>query len=202
MPSTTLPLFRFVPPVYTFTPVSVCVPVPASVRLPAPPIVPPKVPLAVPPSVSALPPRLTLVPAPPDSAPSDWAPVAALRSSVAPAPARFTAPVDPKLPPAPSASVPSLIVVVPAYVFAPVSVVVAGPFLTRPPPPEIGPLSPRALLPPSVSAAPVPRLTALVSVRFAFVSSVAAPPTFTAPKPSAWLLPSTSVPLFRFVPPE
>ncbi len=88
-------------------------PVPASVRLPAPPITPLKVPLAVPPSVSPLPPMLTFVPATPDSAPIVCALVAALRSSAAPALARFTAPVAARLPPAPTASVPALIVVPP-----------------------------------------------------------------------------------------
>ncbi|EDT00344.1 conserved hypothetical protein [Burkholderia ambifaria IOP40-10] len=88
-------------------------PVPANVRLPVPPIVPPNVPLAVPPSVSAFAPRFTLVPAAPDSAPIDCAPPAPM-SNAAPALARFTVPVDDRLPPAPIASVPALIVVPPA----------------------------------------------------------------------------------------
>ncbi len=94
-------------------PDSVCVPVPATVRPPVPPIVPPKLPLAVPLSVRPFVPRFTAEPATPLSAPIVCAPVAALRSSAAPAPATFTAPVAARLPPAPSASVPALIVVPP-----------------------------------------------------------------------------------------
>ncbi|ONY11024.1 hypothetical protein A8F21_34585, partial [Burkholderia cenocepacia] len=86
-----------------FAPVSVCVPLPASVRPPAPPIAPPNVLLPLPLSVSPLPPRFTFVPAAPVSAPIVCAPDAPLRSNVAPAPARFTVPVDARLPPAPSA---------------------------------------------------------------------------------------------------
>ncbi len=113
LPTARLPPFRFVPPVYTFVPVSVCVPLPESVMPPAPPIEPAYVALTVPFSVSELPPRLTLVPAEPASAPIACVPDALLTSNVAPAPVRFTVPVEARLPPAPTASVPLLIVVSP-----------------------------------------------------------------------------------------
>ncbi|EDT00346.1 A kinase (PRKA) anchor protein 14 [Burkholderia ambifaria IOP40-10] len=141
------------------------------------------------------------MPAAPASEPIVCAPVAPARSNVAPAPVRLTVPVDARLPPAPSASVPLLIVVSPVYVFAPVSVVVAVPFFTSPPVPLIVPARPSALLPPSVSVAPVARLTALPSVTFVLVSSDADALTFSAPVPSAPLLPTTRPPAFRFVPP-
>ncbi|ONX72107.1 hypothetical protein A8F14_16335, partial [Burkholderia cenocepacia] len=96
-----------------FVPFSVSVPVPDSVRLPpVPAIVPPNVPLAEPPSVSALPPRFTVEPATPDNAPVDCGVVAALRSSVAPAPARSTALPPDRLPLAPTTSVLPLPIVV------------------------------------------------------------------------------------------
>ncbi|MDR8909334.1 hypothetical protein FEP70_05878 [Burkholderia multivorans] len=95
-------------------PVSVSVPVPDSVRLPpVPAIVPPYVPLPVPPSVRLLPPRFTVEPATPESVPVVCGVVAPLRSNVAPAPVRLTGVVADRLPPAPIASVPLLIVVAP-----------------------------------------------------------------------------------------
>ncbi|CAB5327546.1 hypothetical protein IST4119_03917 [Burkholderia multivorans] len=95
-------------------PVSVSVPVPANVRLPpAPAIVPSYVPLPEPPSVRLLLPRFTVEPATPDSVPVVCGVVAPLTSKVAPAPARFTGLLADRLPPAPIASVPLLIVVAP-----------------------------------------------------------------------------------------
>ncbi|WP_375141929.1 hypothetical protein [Burkholderia cepacia] len=85
--------------------------------------------------------------------------------------------------------------------FAPVSVVVAAPFFTRPPLPLMVPASPRLLLPPTVSVLLLARLTLLPSVVFALESSEAAALTFSAPLPSAPLLPTTMPPPFRFVPP-
>ncbi|MDR8787972.1 hypothetical protein FEP82_05969 [Burkholderia multivorans] len=162
-------------------------------------------PLPEPPSVSALPPRFTVEPATPDNAPVDCGVVAALRSSVAPAPARFTALPPDRAPPAPTASVlPLPIVVLPVYVFVPVSVVVDGPFTARLPLPEIVPPRPRLLAPPTVSVEPEPRLTALFSVVPAtLVPSVPpAPLVFSAPVPSAAPLLAISVPPpVRFVPP-
>ncbi|ONX73867.1 hypothetical protein A8F17_02725, partial [Burkholderia cenocepacia] len=86
-------------------PVSVSVPVPDSVNPPVPPTVPPNVPLPDPPSVSVLPPRFTAEPAAPDNVPVVCGDVAALTSSVEPAPARSIALPDDRLPPAPTASV-------------------------------------------------------------------------------------------------
>ncbi len=64
----------------------------------------------VPPRVSALPPSATVLPATPASEPMLWLPA---EMSRVPVPARFTAPVDARLPPAPIASVPLLMVVPP-----------------------------------------------------------------------------------------
>ncbi|EDS99746.1 conserved hypothetical protein [Burkholderia ambifaria IOP40-10] len=164
------------------------------------------VPLPEPPSVSALPPRFTVEPDTPDNVPVDCGVVAALRSSVAPAPARSTALPDDRLPPAPTASVlPLPIVVPPVYEFVPVSVVVDGPFTARLPLPEIAPPRPRSFAPPTVSVDPAPRFTALVNVVPAtLVPSVPpAPLVFSAPVPSAEPLPAISVPPpVRLVPPE
>ncbi|EDS99750.1 conserved hypothetical protein [Burkholderia ambifaria IOP40-10] len=93
-------------------PVSVSVPVPDSVNPPVPPTVPPNVPLPEPPSVSVLPPRFTVEPDTPDSAPVVCGVVAALTSSVEPVPARSTALPDERLPPAPTANVLPLPIVV------------------------------------------------------------------------------------------
>ncbi len=113
-PIASVPLLIVVAPVYVLVPVNVSVPVPDSVNPPVPPITPPYVPLPAPPSVSVLPPRLTFVPVPPDSAPLVCGDVAALRSSVAPVPDRSIALPDDRLPPAPTASVlPPPIVVLP-----------------------------------------------------------------------------------------
>ena len=88
-------------------------PVPESVTPPVPPIVPAYVVLPLPFNVSELPPRFTFEPAAPASAPTVCVPDALLRSNVAPALLRFTVPDAARLPPAPSASVPLLIVVSP-----------------------------------------------------------------------------------------
>nr|WP_256858764.1 hypothetical protein [Burkholderia cenocepacia] len=73
---------------------------------------PPNVPLPEPPSVRVLPPRFTAEPAAPTSPPVVCGDVAALRSSVAPAPARSnTLPPD-SAPLAPTASVLPLPIVV------------------------------------------------------------------------------------------
>ncbi len=97
-----------------FAPVSVSVPVPVFVTPPVPLIPPPNVPLPPPlPSVKPFAPSATLLPATPFNAPIVWFAPEALMSSVAPAPARFTAPVPARLPPAPNASVPEFTVVPP-----------------------------------------------------------------------------------------
>ncbi|CAB5327534.1 hypothetical protein IST4119_03916 [Burkholderia multivorans] len=93
-------------------PVSVSVPVPDIVKPPVPPIVPAKLPLPEPASVSVLPPRFTLVPDTPDSMPLVCGVVAALMSSAAPVPARSSALAADRLPPAPTASVLPLPIVV------------------------------------------------------------------------------------------
>ncbi|KAG1064981.1 hypothetical protein G6F40_017843 [Rhizopus arrhizus] len=64
----------------------------------------------VPPRLSVLPPSATVLPATPASEPMVWLPAEISR---VPVPARFTAPVDARLPPAPMASVPLLMVVPP-----------------------------------------------------------------------------------------
>ncbi|MNC55244.1 hypothetical protein D3C75_1047650 [compost metagenome] len=93
-------------------PVRVNVPVPVCTRPPLPPMVPPKVVLALlPPVVRVEPPSTTLPLATPARPPMAWLP-AALMSSV-PAPARFTVLAEDRLPPAATARVPLLIVVVP-----------------------------------------------------------------------------------------
>ncbi len=97
-----------------FAPVSVSVPVPVFVTPPVPLIPPPNVPLPPPlPSVRPFAPSVTLLPVTPLSAPIVWFAPEPLRSSVAPAPVRPTAPVAARLPPAPSASVPPATVVPP-----------------------------------------------------------------------------------------
>ncbi|ONZ54406.1 hypothetical protein A8F47_04955, partial [Burkholderia cenocepacia] len=93
-------------------PVSVCVPLPDSVNPPVPATVPPYVPLPAPPSVSVLLPRFTVEPDTPDTAPVVCGVVAALKSSVAPVPDRSTALPADRLPPAPTASVLPLPIVV------------------------------------------------------------------------------------------
>ena len=160
LPATSVPPpVRFVPPEYVFEPVSVSVPVPPSVRLPpVPAIVPPYVPLPEPPSVRLLPPRFTVEPATPDSPVVVCGVVAPLTSKVAPAPVRFSGLLPERLPPAPIASVPLLIVVAPVYVFAPVSVSVPVPDSVSPPVPPTVPPNVPLPEPPSVSVLP-PRFT-------------------------------------------
>ncbi|CAB5123586.1 hypothetical protein IST4110_06051 [Burkholderia cenocepacia] len=86
-----------------------------------------------------MPPRFTVEPATPDSVPVVCGVVAPLRSKVAPAPVRLTGVVPDRLPPAPIASVPLLIVVAPVYVLLPVSVSVPVPDIVTPPVPAMLP---------------------------------------------------------------
>jgi len=110
LPTTRPPALSATPPLKVLTPLSVCTPAAFLTRPPLPPITPLKVLSTVPPRVSVLPPSATVLPATPASEPMAWLP--AEMSSV-PVPARFTAPVAARLPPAPIASVPLLMVVPP-----------------------------------------------------------------------------------------
>ncbi len=120
-------------------------------------MVPANVVLPTPLRVSVLPPSATVEPATPASEPIACAPPA-LMSKVVPALAKFTAPVAARLPPAPIASVPALMVVPPVKVLVPVSVWVPEPSLIRPPEPANEPLNVPLLASPIVSVL-APRFT-------------------------------------------
>ncbi len=107
--------------------------------------------------VSVLPPRLIVLPATPDNVPMAWLPPLEMSKPV-PALARFTAPVAARLPPAPIASVPALMVVPPVKVLVPVNVSVPVPSLISPPVPPIEPLNTPLVASPMVNVF-APRLT-------------------------------------------
>ena len=88
-------------------------PAPFLTNPPVPAIAPSKVLLLTPPRIRVLAPRLTVEPATPDSEPMVWLAPEAEMSKPAPGAATFTAPVAARLPPAPIASVPALMVVPP-----------------------------------------------------------------------------------------
>ena len=138
-PTASVPALIVVPPVNVFVPVNVSVPEPCLTMPPVPPIAPPKVWLVASPNVSVLAPSATVPPEPPASEPMVCGPAAFEISKLAPDPATLTAPVDARLPPAPRANVPALIVVPPPKVFAPVSVSVPAPCLINAPAPLITP---------------------------------------------------------------
>ncbi len=171
-------------------------------------MVPANVVLPTPLRVSVLPPNATEEPATPASEPIACAPPA-LMSKVVPALARFTAPVAARLPPAPIASVPALMVVPPVKVLVPVNVWVPEPSLISPPEPATEPLNVPLVASPIVSVL-APRFTVPLPIRVpnccvplpADRSKVA--PEARLTMPLAYRLapaPSASVPALMLVPP-
>ncbi|MCY1169359.1 hypothetical protein D9M73_93850 [compost metagenome] len=123
------------------------------------------------PKVRVFAPSVTVLPATPARPPMVWLPAAEMSKPV-PAPLMVTAPVGARLPPAPSATVPALIVRPPVKVLAPLRVRLALPFLVRLPAPEMMPETVRLLAPVSTVPPLAPKVTARLMVMVAVVCRV------------------------------